>query len=266
MKKNFTYGLVFIAALLLAIGCSEVKNEKIPTQTVISVHGEGFLDPASENFHGKFIQVKNYDLSLCQQCHGMNYAGGTSGQSCLTCHSKPNGPENCTVCHGSVNAAPPKDLAGNTSPTARAVGAHQKHLASTLGKSVACSECHNVPKKLTDAGHIDSLLYAEVRFDTASIFFRANASYNAANVSCVNTYCHGNFNGGNTANVVEWTGSVQCGTCHGDETKATLEEKAFPKTGHPSTDSKHCSDCHRLTVNSSMAIINLERHINGKVD
>lgn len=32
----------------------------------------------------------------------------------MKCHTKPSGPENCTVCHGGVNAAPPRDVLGNT--------------------------------------------------------------------------------------------------------------------------------------------------------
>ncbi len=47
----------------------------------------------------------------------------------LTCHTKPAGPENCTTCHGSTNAAPPKDLSNNTSnDRTRQSGAHQVHL------------------------------------------------------------------------------------------------------------------------------------------
>ncbi len=269
-KKNFTYGLAFICVSIFVIGCSELKDEKIPTQAVASVHGVGFADPASSNFHSTYIQSKNYNIQQCQQCHGSNYAGGTSGKSCLTCHTKQGGPENCTLCHGSVNAAPPKDLSGNTNPTVRGVGAHQKHLLSSFGAAVACTECHNVPSRVTDPGHITNSLHAAVRFDSTSNIFRSNAAYDAANITCTNTYCHGNFKGGNQNRTMVWTdtsaAAVACGTCHGDATKATLAEKAFPVSGHPSIGLLKCYQCHGNVVDSTMAIINPSRHINGKID
>jgi predicted CxxxxCH...CXXCH cytochrome family protein len=267
----FVSGLLFLALA----GCSELKNSKTPVEPAMTVHGIGFADTtqkSSANFHTKYIQTKNYDLKLCQSCHGTDYAGGTTGQSCNSCHNKPNGPENCTSCHGSINAAPPKDLSGNTARTVRAVGAHQKHLiGGTLGAAVACNTCHKVPQKFGDAGHIDATPHAEIYTDTTSAFYRSNAVYNASNVTCTNTYCHGNFNGGNLNAVMTWTDtsstSVQCGTCHGDVTKATLKEKAFPKTGHTAAAvTADCATCHVAVVNSSMTIINPSRHANGRID
>jgi hypothetical protein len=88
--------------------------------------------------------------SCASRATAVTFTGGTTGQSCNTCHNKPNGPENCTTCHGSVNAAPPKDLSDNISPASRGVGAHQKHLlGGIIGKAVACTECHTVPATLT---------------------------------------------------------------------------------------------------------------------
>lgn len=271
INKTIRYEVGILFLVILISGCSEVKDEKIPTQTVISVHGEGFANPASNNFHAAYIRNNNYDLQMCKSCHGSTYTGGTSGQSCNTCHNKQGGPENCTVCHGSVNAAPPKDLSGNISPTFRGVGAHQKHvLGGILGAPVACKECHVVPTELNSSGHIDGTPHAELRFDSASVFFRSNAQYNASNVSCNNTYCHGNFNGGNQNATIAWNdtaaSAVACGTCHGDVTKATLAEKAFPKTGHPAIGSSNCNQCHSRTVNASLAIIDPSRHMNGVVD
>jgi len=252
-------------------GCSERKDDSPLVQSKISIHGEGFLDPISSNFHAKIVRTKNYDLQLCQSCHGADYSGGTTGQSCNTCHNKPAGPENCTTCHGAVNAAPPKDLADNVSPTFRGVGAHQKHLlGGIIGAAVSCKECHSVPAKLSSPGHIDATSLAEVRFDTSSVFFTSAGSYNATNVSCANTYCHGNFSGGNSLTVT-WNGTsstvTECGSCHGDVTKTTLKEKAFPKTGHTfAAITSDCSTCHGAVVNSSMAIIDPSKHVNGRIN
>jgi predicted CxxxxCH...CXXCH cytochrome family protein len=268
MKKiNLT--LIVAAGFFLLSGCSEKKDNAPVTQSNVSVHGVGFTDPASPNFHAKTVQAKNYDLQLCQSCHGTTYAGGTTGQSCNTCHNKTGGPENCTTCHGSVNAAPPKDLADHTSPTFKGVGAHQKHLSGgLLGTAVACRECHTVPAMFLASGHIDATPGAEVRFDSTSLMFRSNAVYTSSNAKCSNSYCHGNFTGGNSGTMT-WTDTsstvVACGTCHGDVTKTTLKEKAFPKTGHTFvTASADCWTCHSEVVNSSMTIINPSRHVNGK--
>src|SRR5512142_33794 len=115
-------GLCAVAALAL-YGCAKLQDT--PPEAVapgIGVHPAGWSDPASPDFHGTYIATKNsWDMRPCQSCHGSNYAGGSVGVSCLTCHTKTNGPENCTTCHGSTNPAPPKDLSGNTVTTARGV-------------------------------------------------------------------------------------------------------------------------------------------------
>ncbi len=267
--KKLNQLLIVGCALLLLVGCSERENETPVTETSISVHGIGFADASSSNFHAKYIKSKNYDLQLCKSCHGGDFTGGTTGQSCNTCHNKPNGPENCTTCHGSVNAAPPKDLSDNVSPASRGVGAHQKHLlGGIIGKAVACTECHSVPATVTAAGHFDATPNAEVAFDTTSVFHKANASYTSATVSCANTYCHGNFTGGNNLTVA-WNNNsgtaAECGTCHGDKSKSTVKEKAFPVSGHTFAPiTADCSTCHGSVVNASMTIIDPTRHVNGQ--
>lgn len=277
--KNFSLTFLFTAAVLL-VGCSETKNDKAPTQTPISIHGEGFANITSSNFHAKYVQSKKYDIQTCKQCHGGDFSGGTANVSCITCHYKPGGPENCMTCHGRVNAAPPKDLSDNVSPTVRGVGAHQKHLlGGIIGAPVACTECHQVPKNLLDAGHIDSVLRAEARFDSTSKFFKANAIYNASNVSCNNTYCHGNFTNGNLNVTMTWTDTTsavtQCGTCHGDATKTDSEDKARPKSisqggTHPDKlingNVWKCVQCHSSVVDANLIIKNVSKHINGTID
>ncbi len=271
MKKIMLFSTVAIILSGL-FGCSERKDDTPLVQSKVSIHGEGFKDPTSANFHAKYIQTKNYDIQLCQTCHGSDYSGGTTGQSCNTsaCHNKAAGPENCTTCHGSVNAAPPKDLTGNVSPTFRGVGAHQKHLLSgTLHAAIACNECHKVPTAVLSPGHIDATSRAEIRFDTTSAFFVSTASYNATNVSCANTYCHGNFSGGNNLSVT-WNDTsstvAECGSCHGDVTK-TGKAKIFPKTGHTSAAvTADCSTCHAAVINSSLAIIDPSKHVNGRIN
>lgn len=272
IMKSSVISVIMLAAVLLP-ACSELQEEKVPTEATISVHGKGFADASSANFHAAYVRNANYDLTLCQSCHAKDYSGGTTGQSCNTCHSKPNGPENCTTCHGSVNAAPPNDLVGNSATTIRGVGAHQKHLlGGTLGAPVPCGTCHVVPATVTAAGHIDATANAEVRFDSTSALFAVGSSYDAAGTSCSNTYCHGNFQGGNGNKTITWANAdpaavVACGTCHGDVTKATKKEKAYPVSGHTfALVTSDCSTCHADVINANLDIINPSKHINGRIN
>ena len=98
--------------------------------------------------------------------------------------------EVCTSCHGSVNPAPPRDLAGDSETRAAGVGAHQTHVLGTASsRAVPCGECHLVPKKVLDPGHLDSALPAEVIFSGAALAYGARPSY--SNGSCQSTACHG---------------------------------------------------------------------------
>ena len=275
MKKIILLS-TFVVILSGLFGCSERKEDTPLVQSTASVHGKGFTDVSSANFHGKFIQTKNYDLQLCQTCHGADYTGGTTSQTCMTCHFKSGGPENCGTCHGNsnTNPAPPKGLYGSTLN----VGAHQKHIlgSSLVGAAVSCNECHFVPTAVKNPGHIDGDGRAEVWFNANSVFHTSAAAYSSSNGTCANTYCHGNFKGGNNVTVT-WndasTTVAECGTCHGDVTQSdpdpvvNLKKKAFPKTGHTFVlVTADCSSCHREVVNASMIIIDPSKHVNGTIN
>jgi hypothetical protein len=177
-----------------------------------------------------------------------------------------------------MNAAPPKDLADNTSTDNISVGAHQTHLIdTTYANSFVndCSHCHTVPQNLLDAGHIDNVpLPAEVSFS----MFASHSSYNSPQwdhgaATCSNVYCHGAFSfskeesdnayayadsvivGNNPTLIWNSVGTNQddCGTCHG-----------LPPKGHLQVSS--CSACHSKVVDADFNIINKQLHINGKKD
>ena len=44
-----------------------------------SIHRGGILDPASGDFHGRLLREKKYAFGVCQDCHGADFAGGSSG-------------------------------------------------------------------------------------------------------------------------------------------------------------------------------------------
>jgi predicted CxxxxCH...CXXCH cytochrome family protein len=256
-------------------------------------HPAGF---ASSTGHPQYLYAQNYPLGECKTCHGTTYTGGSNAAlSCMKsgCHVDANNaaksPESCSTCHGTFNAAasnlvaaaPPKTVLGVTDPTARGVGAHQKHLVTgTFGKGLKCQECHAVPSQLTSAGHLGTLP-AEVMFsDTLARLMSGNGSlvpnpsYDPATLKCSNSFCHGNWKirkatsqsqfayadsvmvGANFAPA--WTGgsaAAACGTCHG-----------LPPKGHIVLAISSCGTCHVGVVDNNAQIVDKSKHINGKIN
>ena len=243
-------------------------------------HPQGFADVASENSHNKFIaDVLNWDILSCQQCHGEDYAGnGFAEKNCLTCHTQPDGPEDCSTCHGTaINPAPPVDLAKRTSNALREIGAHQEHLQGDTWSTfdgISCNSCHNVPRNYSDEGHIDNTPGAEIAFNSlATNGGQLHPMWSRANASCATVYCHGTFEFRKAESEFPWaytedvmtgndpelfwnsvgTGQAFCGTCHG-----------LPPQGH--IPAQTCEGCHNSVVDKNFNIINKYLHINGQVD
>jgi len=258
-----------------SVGCSTSNCH--PT---ITVHTADIQNPTSQNFHGKYIAGKNWDMSGCVQCHGSTYAGGVASPTCNTCHTQPEGPEACNTCHGDFtkasSVAPPRALNNAIVTTDPGVGAHTFHLSEINDASkVACNECHIVPTKFASAGHIDNSAKAEVTFGSFTNRGPSKGSYNASNNTCANTYCHGNFEFSKATSAYpfvytedkmtgnnyspKWTKvdgtEGKCGTCHG-----------LPPTGHQAQSLKSCATCHTGVVNNLGKIIDPTKHINGKVN
>ncbi|MCX7874709.1 MAG: hypothetical protein N2321_00935 [Melioribacteraceae bacterium] len=243
----------------------------------LSIHNKYINDFTSQNFHGKYIASKNWNMNECQKCHGEYYAGGSSSPTCYTCHKDSGGPEACNTCHGDFTKtsliAPPRALNNAVSTSDPGVGAHTFHLTQIkiAPENVKCEECHIIPKTFRTAGHIDSTPKAEVIFKGQP----ANSSYNFTTYKCSNTYCHGNFEflkskakypfvytldkitGNNFApqwNKVDGT-QAACGTCHG-----------LPPTGHQASTLNACSTCHPTVVDTKGNIIDAKKHMNGKIN
>jgi len=272
--------LFFLIAIgLLLAACSKLESNIEPV-SMLSIHKAGINDASSMDFHGKLLKEKNYKMDECRQCHGGTFSGGYVEKSCLGCHSFPGGPEACNTCHGTfddpMRSAPPKDLKDNVATDFKSVGAHTMHLYDkSLGNTVKCSNCHNVPIKVNDEGHIDNSTGAEVILKGLSVNNIAfNAQYDQATGICSNSYCHGNFEFYRDSAVVEnrfayttekmvglkksvlWTkvdrSEVQCGSCHG-----------LPPEGHISVPQNSCYMCHQGVIDSDGKIIDISKHING---
>jgi predicted CxxxxCH...CXXCH cytochrome family protein len=169
----------------------------------------------------------------------------------------------CTSCHGADNPAPPRALNGDTSTATAGVGAHQAHLAgSARSRAVRCGECHLVPERPLDAGHVDSFGPAELTFSGASIAYGAKPSYVAH--TCSNTACHGGsfpvrgHDSGGTLTTPDWTvvdgTQAACGTCHG----------LPPPRPHPYY-SEDCGRCHENMSLDGKTFLRPELHVDGVV-
>jgi len=278
-SKYFLAFLSIILAVFYIASCSDL-DPNIPPPPTVLVHGEGVDSINSPNWHGNLVKEYNYNLMVCQSCHGPDYSGGLVNESCLNCHIYSQGPENCTTCHGSLSSnAPPKDLDGNTSPSAPGVGAHQNHLyIGSLGQGVFCSECHNVPGTLFTPGHIDSDRPAEVifngyrsltatnepgtsQYDPSLPTFEPDPTFDYDSLTCANTYCHGYFKNANLDNKPVWNkpSTSQCGSCHGDGSYPL--PKRPPEGTHPNAG--NCYQCHGGVVDQNLNIINPAKHIDG---
>ena len=240
------------------------------------IHEGGILNPHDAEFHSNLVRDAGWNFANCQHCHGDDLAGGKAGVSCQGCHSfqvPAGGTPTCASCHGSAQSpAPPRDLAGGTSPSSRGVGAHQAHLFGkvVISAPVACDACHPVPAEVGSPGHLDLPLPAEVTFSGLAVVDGAAPAWNGT--SCSNSYCHGGGSklAGDTAAVLRnpaWTlGGTQvfCGSCHG----------APPSVGpHSGVVFPNCAGCHPRTVDASGNILvsgppdaRTSFHINGAID
>ena len=170
----------------------------------------------------------------------------------------------CTSCHGSANSAPPQALTGETATSAAGVGAHQTHVQGTASsRAVPCAECHVVPERVLDPGHLDSALPAEVIFSGAALAYGAAPRYVAG--ACQNTACHGavfpdGHASGGTLTAPIWTEvdgtQASCGTCHG----------LPPPAPHPYVQfNPVCGACHQDIAPDNRTFVRPELHADGIV-
>lgn len=163
----------------------------------------------------------------------------------------------CTTCHGSpTSSAPPRDLSGATEPTARGVGAHAAHLASsTFRRAIACTACHAVPTTVADPRHLDGDDRAEVTFDALNPL----ATYDPTTGGCANLYCHGTGRASSGAATWNRPGKLACGACH------TLDGTAMSgdHRRHIAGEGLPCAACHAQVIDGRATIIDPTLHVDG---
>lgn len=275
-NKYFVIVLILVSTLFI-YNCSEVKDDIAQPEELEGVHPEGFGTMGADNFHSFKIQASGWNMTGCQKCHASDYSGGTTGVSCLDCHQDAGGPESCNTCHGDFaddsRIAPPTDLANNYLTSAKGVGAHTAHVyESKIFVGVGCYDCHpgNVGDGNYIATHSDGLP-AEMSFSGIADSGLSTPVYNS-DLSCSNTYCHGNFEYGDIKgnnfspiwNIVDGT-QAACGTCHGRINGQGEILSPTPEGHFGNFQAESCKNCHPDTFNEDGSL-NKFIHINGEAN
>ena len=231
---------------------------------------------------------------------GAGFAPGTAYGSCATskCHGSGtvvwgstlySATDQCGKCHssnaaGAVTAGAPFYSTATPMVTSNAdakVGAHTSHLAGidSLTGALSCADCHGTVT-LNSAGHMNgSTTFAWSALATKN--GTLTPTYNPANGSCANVYCHGAaMSGGDTSGsnrTPTWNvaflpatlSAAACGACHGFPPAVSSGHPAVTiPAGFPASASigTTCS-CHaniNPAGNSYASIfVNKALHING---
>jgi len=295
MKKILSFGIqlsaigLTFAFAVIFDSCSKLQNNNVltPVRAQSDIHPSGWATKSSSNFHGTSIKTNNFNMTTCASCHGSDLAGGIAKISCYNCHRGVNGTSNngtlaCNTCHGStLNPAPPKDLSGDSLSTFPTVGAHQNHVAGDEPfAQIACSSCHLVPQAAGPGLHPDggkaTVLFSGVAltetntpssqfYDSSLPTVIPSPVFNPQTLQCSNTYCHGNFKGGNKFSP-KWTvldGSQDyCGTCHGVPPHGAING-IIPF--YQSASEQNCFLCHEPMMEHD-GIQDSSLHVNGKLE
>ncbi|MEW6507956.1 MAG: CxxxxCH/CxxCH domain-containing protein [Bacteroidota bacterium] len=142
MRYTKFYLLIVLMLGMVFSSCSEIQDEITPPES-ISVHGFGFMQKSSNNFHGK--KLVEGSMESCKECHAQNYGGGTAKVSCstnnchpgITVHTANIMNPNSTQFHGSFISARAWNMAQCT----------QCHGSNYEGGIVSptCNSCHKSP-------------------------------------------------------------------------------------------------------------------------
>lgn len=200
------------------------------------------------------------DGKNCTQCH--SHSGGFAGIGCNACHGDP--PVSYATLVGR-SANPGSAPTGATTP-----GMHAFHTLSTAGGGYQCYVCHaGGMTTSTGSNKIINIGFSAFGVSTSGTFdgFSPISGYTfsarnttGGTLQCRNTYCHGNFSGGNTGNAPVWNDRATgaCGTCHAT---TTLPDHATHLTAAWGPKAS-CDDCHPAGSSTGSH----STHVNGKID
>ena len=189
-------------------------------------HKPSWSNKNSPEFHGSYLKQNNWSLDACQNCHGSDYQGGSSGVSCFTCHDIYPHDDNWLV----------EDTEGF----------HGEYLESRDWDNSSCKNCHG-----------DDLMGGRTEISC----FTCHGSYPHSDgwLNISTEEFHGNFIRNNG-----W--SLQsCQDCHGSDYTGenTMVSCRTCHTG--STGPEACNTCHgnfsmELPLNNWAPPEDLEKH------
>ena len=240
-----------------------------------TVHAPSFVDPRSEESHGRMLRGKRWipmldpkDPESCGKCHDgsparpANVTSSAPGApACTTCHQEPGGALGCNTCHGqglgeskgerpAAKGYPPRDPCFFPGDSVSAT-AHAAHVDGTVthANGLPCSTCHPIPGNPVIGGtHGNGTV--EVQLDKT--IAGAAATFEASTKACA-TACHARVGGSRP--MPAWTEQtpMKCGDCHG-----------APPPAHPAGA---CTSCHREANATGTAFLSSPPlHVNGRVD
>lgn len=224
-------------------------------------------DTSSETYHPPGFDaaaVHGLEAKLqtqaCEDCHGADLTGGTTGVSCDSCHIE-GWRTDCVYCHGgdeTPDGAPPEDIDDRS--TDLSYPEHTVHVERNIHPAWDCTTCHDKPTDALTPGHlfIDDATpgVAEVDFSAG---LSAAGSYGGAG-ACSNLYCHGNGRSGATGSMTSG-GSLDCGGCHADRDNPrglSGEHDEHVQEG------VQCESCHGSVVEGWTTIADPDLHVNGE--
>jgi predicted CxxxxCH...CXXCH cytochrome family protein len=259
-------------------GTTPAWNAYDATCTQSACHAPNPLDANATLMTPKWTRATGED-ARCGACHGLGPAGHFSAH-CEGCHAAGytdggvdlsahlNGKldftagDDCDICHaGPTRGADFYDTHGSRDAGSPTVGAHAAHFETELRGPLACTDCHIVPKKATDVGHVEAPpaeVFPPGWDGGAAALDGVTPSFDATQLTCT-VYCHG---AGATLTARDHTpglirapvwnaGDSQdaCGAaCHG----APPQDGQL---GHTiATSTQACAQCHALTVNADGTI------------
>ncbi|MGZ6123781.1 MAG: CxxxxCH/CxxCH domain c-type cytochrome [Myxococcales bacterium] len=199
----------------------------------------------------------------CSVCHGAGYSAAQATVGTKHVDGIIDFTVSCTSCHGdaarpgAIAAAPPAATHGETATSARAVGAHQRHLlGGTMTNPIACGECHVVPTSTLHASGAVALTFGPLAKAGGSA-----PAWNRTANTCSATWCHGGKLSGGSRTTPVWTTvngtQATCGTCHG----IAPDSGRHGEWGHQRAS---CRECHGGTYSESS--VDKALHVNGLLD
>jgi hypothetical protein len=200
--------LLTLLTLTLA-GCGSKNAQSSYTPTSGGAHTTAGWLPA---VHATTAEA---NINACAECHGADYAGGTSKVACTECHMGDQQNVHPLSWGYQAYSAHATYVGTNGTTACSNVYCHGTKLTGVTSSGASCSSCH-----LGGASHIhpyDSTLDATTNFNnwasttTSTNFHGTYVTNNGVN-SCENAVCHGTDLGG-------VTGSGQsCQACHANYT------------------------------------------------